>query len=140
MKVTKSIKICAPKALVWSVTEEVEKWREWTPTIENIRKVSNEKLTVDSEVWIKQPGLDELKWTIVNLVEGELLSWRSKVRGMEMIATHKLTEVDGCVENTLILEVPGLMSFVLWPLLRGPLAKALEQENSGLKSYCEKRS
>ncbi|MDH3326618.1 MAG: hypothetical protein OEM38_07875 [Gammaproteobacteria bacterium] len=74
-----------------------------------------------------------------SLVELECFSWSSKVLGMKMIATHKLTEVEGGVENTLILEVPGCLSFILWPLIRGKLANALEQENSGLKVYCEER-
>lgn len=139
MKVKNRIIIHAPKSLVWSVTEKVEEWPAWAPTIENIRRDSSDKMSIGSEAWIKQPGFPELKWTVVELIEPKLFTWRAKVRGMNMIATHMLTEIDDGVENTLILEVPGFLSFILWPLIGGKLAKALEQENTGLKVYCEER-
>ncbi|MDH3326617.1 MAG: hypothetical protein OEM38_07870 [Gammaproteobacteria bacterium] len=65
MRVKNRITIRAPRDLVWSVTQKVEDWPEWTPTIESIRRVSSESLSVGSEVWIQQPGLQELRWTVV---------------------------------------------------------------------------
>jgi len=137
MRVKNCITIRAPRALVWSVTEKVEDWSKWTPTIEKIHRNSSEKLSVGSEAWIKQPGLPELKWTVIEFIEPELFTWKAKVRGMNMIATHKLAEIENGMQNTLILEVPGFLSFILWPLIVGKLAKSLEQENLGLKVYCE---
>ena len=36
MEVENTIHIEAPPAIVWAVTVDVERWPEWTPTVESV--------------------------------------------------------------------------------------------------------
>lgn len=133
------IYIDAPPAVVWAVTEEVERWPEWAPTMEAVTRLDEGAFDVGSEALIKQPGLPETIWWVTALTRGVSFTWKSRVRGIAMAATHELEADGNGTKNTLRLETSGLMAHLLAPLLRSPLQQALAQENEGLKRYCEAR-
>ena len=81
--------------------------------------------------------MPETKWIVVELVEENIFSWSANVKGLNITATHKLIQLEGCVENKLIIEVHGILAMLFWPLLRGKFNEALIQENLGFKEYCE---
>ena len=137
MKISHKITINAPKETVWKVTLDVENWHQWTPTIEWIKKTSPSDLAVGSEVLIKQPKLPETPWRVSKLIENQIFAWQAKIRGMPTNAIHRIESQGNAVVNQLELEMSGLVAFLLWPVLKGQLSQALEQENTGLKRYCE---
>ena len=138
MKVENTIRVLAPIETAWDVTQNIENWPLWTPTMEKVKKSSDTDISVGSEVLIKQPQLPETKWTVVELEKESIFSWSAKVKGMNITATHTLRELEGSVENKLTIEVSGILATLLWPLLRGKFNQALKQENLGFKEYCEK--
>lgn len=138
MRIENTITVVTPMSTAWSVTKNVEAWPLWTPTMEKVKKMSIADLSIGSEVLIKQPQMPEAKWTVIELEEESIFSWCSKVKGMNITATHTLIELEESVENKLTIEVSGILAMLLWPLLRGKFNQALIQENLGFKEYCEK--
>lgn len=127
----------ASQATVWSVTVDIERWPQWTPTVTRATIISQGPFDVGSEVRIKQPGLPEAKWRITELKTGSGFTWESRIRGMHMVATHALQPMGYQTQNTLRMDVSGLTARLLWPWIKTSIRKALEQENKGLKTVCE---
>ena len=137
MKIDHIIDINASPEAVWAVTEDVERWPEWTPTIESVRRVNQGPFDVGSTAWIKQPGMPESEWTVTALTKGERFTWEAWIRGMRIVATHEIVASEDGTQNKLTIEVTGLVARILWPLMRRSTRKLLEQENMGLKVRCE---
>jgi len=133
----RELHIDAPPSIVWSVTTDVERWPDWTPTVQSVKFLGEEPFGLESVVRIKQPGLPEADWRVTALLPGEHMTWQTRVRGMRMVATHRLTPSGTGTMNRLIIEMSGIPVWLLWPLLRLSVGRALRQENAGLKAKCE---
>ena len=138
MKLTSVLHIDAPTDVVWIVTEDVERWPEWTPTVKSVRRVDQGPFGVGSTALLKLPGLPESTWTVTALTRGEGFTWESRVRGTRMIATHEMKAAGGGTESVVCIEMSGPVVLLLWPLMRVFGRRLLEQENTGLKGRCEK--
>lgn len=137
MKLENQIQIAAPPAEVWRIAVDVERWPEWTPTVTRVRRLDQGTFDVGSVALISQPGLPDAEWRVTALKQEESFSWETRVRGIRMVATHQLAPSGAGTLNTLRLEMAGFLAFLLWPLMRRPIAATLEKENAGLKAACE---
>lgn len=137
MKIENVLHIAAPPATVWAVTEDVERWPEWTPTVESARRMDGGRFDVGSTVTIKQPGLPDVQWTVTKMVRGERFTWTGCARGIRMTASHEVAPDGDGTRSTLRIELSGVVVALSWPLLRIAVGRALRRENAGLKSRCE---
>lgn len=137
MKLENSIHIDAPRETVWSVTEDIDRWSEWTPTVESIQRLDQGSFDVGSTALIKQPGQPEARWIVTSLTRGESFTWESNIRGIRVIATHELASAQNGTRNLLRIELSGFVALLLWPLIRSSVRRSIEQENTGLKKRCE---
>ena len=131
--------IGASPTIVWDVTINVERWPQWTPTVETLERLDEGEFTVGSTVRIKQPGLPVAVWQVTSLTPGKSFVWETQVRGMRMIATHELTPVKNGTSCTLRLRITGIVALLLWPFIRSSARESLEKENSALQVECENR-
>jgi hypothetical protein len=129
--------IDAPQSIVWSVTENIQRWPQWTPTVENVKRLDDEPFGVGSTALIKQPGLPEAEWRVTELTKGEGFTWEARILGIRTVATHELAPVGTGTRSILRIEMFGIAAALLWPLIRASAQKSLEQENAGLKAECE---
>jgi hypothetical protein len=137
MHIENVIHIDAPPDVVWAATVDVERWPEWSPTVQSVQRVDQGPFDVGSTALIKQPGLPEAKWSVTALTPGERFTWETCVGGMRMIASHDMTATGSGTRNVLRIEVSGFVARLLWPFVRSSIRRALEQENAGLKNRCE---
>jgi len=129
--------IAAPRSIVWNVTVDVERWPQWTPTVERVIRLDDGPFEVGSVARIKQPGLPEAEWRVTSLTEGEGFTWEARVRGMRMVASHALTSSGNETTSMLSIDIRGFVAVLLCPLIRAYVEGTLEQENAGLKRHCE---
>jgi uncharacterized membrane protein len=140
MTVEDPIYIEAPPDVVWAVTEDVERWPEWTPTVTSVVRVDDGPFGLGSAARIKQPRQPESEWTVTEFVPGERFVWGTQRPGLRMRASHEV-EADGAgTANVLRVEVTGVAAVLLWPVLRRAVGWALSEENRGLKARCEELS
>ncbi len=137
MKLESVVHIDAPPNVVWTVTEDIERWPEWTPSVESVKRIDQAQFDVGSTALIKQPGLPEAKWFVTAFTRGERFTWESRVRGIRMIATHEIRAAASGTQSVLRVEMSGLVAVLLWPLIRFSARRLLEQENAGIKDRCE---
>ena len=129
--------IAAPMSIVWQVSVDVERWPQWTPTVERLTRLDDRPFDVGSTAVLKQPGLPEAEWRVTSLTDGESFTWETRVRGIRMTATHALMSSGAETTSILTIDIRGFVAVLLWPLIRAKIENALEQENAGLKMHCE---
>ena len=59
MTLDDTIHIEAPADVVWAVTEDIERWPEWTPTVTSARRLDGGPFGLGSRFRIKQPAQPE---------------------------------------------------------------------------------
>ena len=131
------VTINAPPEVVWNVTEDVERWPKWTPTVESVKRIDGAPFDTGSTALIKQPGLPEVKWEVTELTRGTTFTWTTRIRGMHMSASHEIMPDPAGTQSRLRLDVTGFVAVLLWPLIHGSARRALSRENLGLKNWCE---
>jgi uncharacterized protein YndB with AHSA1/START domain len=137
MQVVNSTYIDAPIETVWSVTHDVERWPEWTPTVTSVRLLSAGVLGLGSVARIKQPLQPESEWVVSEFTPGRRFAWQTTRNGMTMVGTHDLSPEGRGTRNVLSVDASGPVAMLLWPVLRFAVRKALSDENHGLKRRCE---
>src|SRR5579859_7347355 len=105
MRIDHSIEIAAPPEAVWAVVTDVERWPEWTPTMESVRRLDNGPFQLGSSAKIKQPQMPEAVWRVTAFTPGRQFTWETTVRGMRMIASHELVNSPAGCTSRLGLEV-----------------------------------
>ena len=134
---TNAIAIAASLERVWEILIDVERWREWTPSIERVERLDSAPLHVGSKVRIEQPKLRPAVWTITLWEPPRRFVWISHNPGVEARATHDLeSTADGCVLK-LGLEFGGLFGALAGRLNRHLIDRYLALEAAGLKRRCE---
>ena len=139
MTVTDTVTIDAPPAVVWAVTEDVERWPEWQPTVTSVRRLDAGPFGPGSTARIKQPAQPEATWTVTEHAPGVRFSWTTRRRGLQMTGTHVLTAAGTGTRCLLRVEASGPLAALLGPVLRRAFRRALAEENRGLKRRCEAR-
>jgi len=135
---TDTVDIAAPIERVWALTEAVEKWPEITPTMTKIVRLDGGPLEVGSTARVKQPRQRARVWRVTRLEPNHAFAWQSRILGMPVTGTHSMTaRGDGSTTNTLTLEMSGVISRLLGPILASTLRGALATENAGFKQHAE---
>ena len=130
--------MAAPVDRVWAVTVDVERWPEWTPTVEHAERLDDGAFRVGSTARLRQPRLPEAEWRVTALAPGRSFTWENRARGSRTAATHELAATkDGGTAVTLRVELSGLPAWLMWPLIRSTVRRYVEEEAEGLKARCE---
>lgn len=137
MHIENTTTIAAPPDLVWTVTQDIGRWPEWTPTVTAARRLDDGPFGLGSTALLKQPAQPKATWTVTEFASGEHFSWETRRPGLHFVASHRLVPEGSGTRNTLSVDAHGLLAILFWPLLNFGIRKALADENHGLKSHCE---
>ena len=135
-----SIEIAAPAAVVWDVFAEVERWPEWTTSVERLVALDGPNLEVGKRFEIKQPRLPKLVWEVTQMTPGVTWTWRQRSFGGTTLATHEVTVLDG--DRTLVrqrIDQRGPVGVTVGLLMRRLTRRYLTLEGQGLKARSEER-
>jgi len=135
-----SIEIAAPAAVVWDVFAEVERWPEWTASVEQLVALDGPNLEVGKRFEIKQPHLPKLVWEVTQMTPGITWTWRQRSFGGTTLATHEVTVLDG--DRTLVrqrIDQRGPVGVTVGLLMRRLTRRYLTLEGEGLKARSEER-
>ena len=139
MDVRESIDIAAPPERVWAVMIDVERWREWTPTITSIDRLDGGSFRVGSRARVRQPKLPTAVWTVSVLEPGRYFEWRNVSPGLTSVAGHRAEPAAG--GGTIVTLTFGWSGSLAWliRLVYGKLARRyVRTEAESLKRWCER--
>ena len=137
MTVEDAIYIEARPDVVWTVTVDVARWPEWTPTVTSVVRIDDGPFGLGSVALIKQPGQPPSEWTVTAFIPGKRFWWETRRTGLQMRAMHEVAPEGSGTTNLLRVEVTGILAVLFWPVLRLAVPHALSRENGGLKAQCE---
>ena len=137
MNASHTIHINAPPETVWALTVNIDGWADWNPNVAAAERLDAGPFRVGSQARMIQPGLPPAVWTVTHLENGTCFVWETRVRGLHLIAGHRIAPSGSGTENVLSLDAKGVLAFVLSPLIARSSARTLERENQGLKRALE---
>ncbi|MEO5837833.1 MAG: SRPBCC family protein [Acidimicrobiales bacterium] len=138
MILTDTVNIAAPIERLWTLTEDIEKWPDITPTMTSVVRLDRGPLNVGSTARVTQPRQRARVWTVTRFDPNETFAWQSRILGMPVTGTHSMVAQGDGIANTLTLEMAGPISRLLGPILASTLRRALALENAGFKQHAER--
>lgn len=133
-----SVKIDAPAPIVWDVFADVERWPEWTASVERIVALDGPGIEVGRRFEIKQPRLPNLVWEVTEVDPGVSWTWRQRSTGGTTLARHEVLAQGG--DRTLVgqgIDQRGPVGVVVGVLMRRLTKRYLTLEAQGLKKRSE---
>jgi uncharacterized membrane protein len=135
-----SVDIAAPVERLWALTERVQDWPTFSPTMTSVVPEGDGPLAVGALVKIKQPGQRSKVWTVTQLVPGEVFAWETKLLGSTVAGIHEVRPSPAGCTNHIAVQMTGGTSRVVGTLLGPMIRRALRQENAGFKAQAESSS
>jgi uncharacterized membrane protein len=134
-----SIEIDAPAEIVWRVYRDVERWPEWTASMDEIAFVRGDALEDGAAVRIKQPRLPRVTWQVTELTPGRSWAWESRSPGALTVGRHVVTPLaDGTTRVEQSIDQTGPLGSLIGRLMAGTTRRYLRMEAEGLKAAAEK--
>jgi uncharacterized protein YndB with AHSA1/START domain len=140
MNTDSSVEIDAPAPLVWDVFVDVERWAEWTASIERIVPLDGPGIEVGKRFEIKQPRMPKLVWEVTEVDPGTSWTWRQRSPGGTTLATHEVVPQPG--GGTLVrqrIDQRGPVGVAVGVLMSRLTKRYLQLEGDGLKARSEQR-
>jgi uncharacterized membrane protein len=135
-----SIEIDAPATVVWDVFVDVERWHEWTASIDGIVPLDGSGIEVGKRFDIKQPRFPRLVWEVTAVEPGAGWTWRQRSFGSTTLAVHEVVPLDG--SRTRVrqrIDQRGPVGLPVGVLTRRLTRRYLDLEGRGLKARSEQR-
>ena len=140
MIVESAIEIDAPPATVWAVFSDVERWPEWTESVDSVTRLDGPGLAIGRRFEIKQPRFPKVVWTVTDLEPGVSWSWLAHGPGASTVAVHELVETasGGTIVRQRI-EQRGVIGTLFGGLTKRTTRRYLALEAQGLKRRSEQQ-
>jgi uncharacterized protein YndB with AHSA1/START domain len=135
----RSVEIAASPQRVYAVLTDVERWPEWTASIERLRRLDDGAFTVASRARVKPAGVREGVWTVTRVEEGEGFDWETRpLPGLRIVAGHWISQMPHGCRVTLSLRSSGPLAAVTSRLVLGATSQRnVQLEAEGLKRRSE---
>jgi uncharacterized membrane protein len=135
-----TVEIDAAPQDVWAVLIDVQRWPEWTDSIDEVRWLDDATASVGSRARVKQPRMPALTWTVTEFEAGRAFDWQTSSAGVTTVGTHAIAELgDGRSRLTLGLRQSGPLAGVVGALTGSRSRRYVRMEAEGLKRAAESR-
>jgi uncharacterized protein YndB with AHSA1/START domain len=129
--------IAAPVDRVWQVMSDIERWREWTPSVTGVKRLDTGPLAVGSRAVIHQPKFPPALWEVSAIEPGRSFTWISVAPGLRVIGHHAVEPTAGGSRATLSLDLQGVLGGLWGRMTKNITARYLGFEAQGLKARGE---
>ena len=138
MRIVETVEINVPPQRVFDVSSDVERWAEWTPSIERVELVGVRALGHGAAATVKQPGTSAALWQVTEFVPGERFLWETRAPGARMVGIHTVEPLEGGgTRATLGVETSGPLAPLFDLFIRSSAVRFVRWEARGLKFRCE---
>jgi uncharacterized membrane protein len=138
MQLEQSTEVKATPEAAWAVLKDVERWPEWTESMDKVEVVGGGPLMLGAKVRIKQPKLPGVQWQVSELDEGRFFAWRANGLGFKTTGSHRVEPAgDGASRVTLSLRTQGPLAGFFDAMIGKMSERYVQMELQGLKRRCE---
>jgi len=138
MRVVQKVFALARPDVVWQILAELEHWSDWTPTMTEIKPLTNSGLTVGARYRVVQPKLRPAIYEVTECVPNQTLTWIQKFPGGVMIADHRLSPHHGGTEIELSFSSEGLLATIIGKMFSKTISDYVASETESLKNRSER--
>ncbi|HEY3015730.1 MAG TPA: SRPBCC family protein [Nocardioides sp.] len=141
MKFESGTTIAAAPGRVWEVFADVERWPEWTESIDSVELLDpadrGAPLRVGVRAKVRQPKLPAAVWEVTEVVDGESFTWVSRSPGVRTTGVHAVSADGHGARATNSVEQSGPLGWLAGALTARLTRRYLAVELAGLKRRCE---
>jgi len=127
----------APPETIWKVLADVENWRNWTPTVLDVKPLTNTGLKVGARYRVTQPKLRPAIYEVTECVPNRGFTWVQRLPGGAMIADHRLVPRNGRTEVELSFTSNGLLANIVSMIFSKTVRDYVATEAKSLQRQCE---
>jgi uncharacterized membrane protein len=141
MNTDSRVEIDAPASVVWDVFAAVERWPDWTASVQSLTALDGPEIEQGRRFEIKQPRLPKVVWEVTAAEPGTSWTWRQHSAGATTFATHVVTPRGA--DRTLVeqrIDQRGPLGVITAVLMRRLTKRYLRLEADGLKARSEARA
>jgi hypothetical protein len=133
-----STDIRAESKSVWATLVDVERWPEWTRSVDEAERLDDGEFGIGSRARVRQPRIPVAIWKVTEFESGRSFTWVSEAIGIRSVGTHLLEpRGDGTVSLTLTLVQTGWLAWLVRSRAEKTARDYLAMEAQGLKRRCE---
>jgi uncharacterized membrane protein len=132
------VSIDAPAQRVFQILCDIERWPEWTSSMQSVQRLDSGPFTVASQARVVQPKLRPSVWQVSAMDEARNFTWVSRAPGVRMEAGHAVEAAGAGCRVTLSFTLSGLLSPIVGLLYGGLITEYVNTEAQGLKKHSEK--
>ena len=132
-----TVDIAAPPQRVWQVMTDIERWPEWTQSVERAKRLDSGNFRVGSRARLKQPKFLPAVWEVTELDAPRGFTWVSRSPGVVASAKHRIEPTNNGTRVTLSVAYAGMLGGLVAKLLGGITDRYLMYEAAGLKQRSE---
>ena len=140
--ITTEIEILATPEKVWSIITDIDKWHEWSPTINASQGEAAVGSTVTITMMSKEAGKDGPKYSpeILKMDEPKYLHWRAYMMAGFIFTNDKIIELEKTETGTKVTHketFKGLMAALMKGQMEKGVPPMLNAMNEALKKKAE---
>lgn len=127
----------ASSEMVWRILADVEHWKDWTPTVLEVKPLTAERLRVGARYRVTQPGLRPAVYEVTDWTPNNGFTWIQRLPGGELRASHRIEIRDGMTEVEHSYSSKGLSANIAMMLFSKKIRESVAAEAQALKQKCE---
>ncbi len=137
MYLERSIGIAAPPDVVWGVMSDVERWHEWTASIDSVARLDAGPFGLGSRALVRQPRLRPATFEVTEFNPGRNFVWTTRSGGLEAVADHRVEATPEGTRATISLRFTGVLLILVGWWVRRLTERYFTLEAEGLKRRSE---
>ena len=136
--IERTMDIKAPPDRVWPVMTDVERWPEWTESMNSVERLDTGDFGLGSKAKLKiRRSPNANVWTVTELTPKRSFTWETNSGGVKGVAKHVI-EPDGSGSKvTLSVDLSGPVATIFSPIFACESRKNVDMEAEGLKRQSE---
>ncbi|MFQ3581419.1 MAG: SRPBCC family protein [Chloracidobacterium sp.] len=135
---TVAVDIAAEPRRVWQVWTDFERWPEWTPTIQHVKRLDMAPVGVGSSVSIQRMSAQPVVWRMTYWEPRRRFTWATRSTGFTVTADHLVVpRPEGGARAEVSFRVEGWLGWLIGRFLKDLTENLLRTEVSGLKARSE---
>ena len=131
-----TLHIDAAPALVWDVLMDVERWPDWTPTMQKVERLDSGAFGMGSEARITIRRIPPSVWRVTEFDAGRSFTWET-TSGMRVSGMHSIAPEGDGTRLELEASATGVLALLMTPLFLLTTRGNVRREAEGLKRHCE---
>jgi hypothetical protein len=133
-----STDIRAESKSVWATPVDVERWPEWTRSVDRVERLDDGEFGIGSRARIRQPRIPVAIWKVTEFESGRSFTWVSEAFGIRSVGTHVVEpRGEGTVSLILTIVQTGWLARLVRSKAEKTAREYLAMEAQGLKRRCE---